>query len=95
MLEFDPQSYELLDAHTYTADLHAAYRRGELEWSLEYSFREHYDLSDIMSGTHTHTHTHIEPAHLFVIYTFANVLIAVIDATIIHTYMIQLLRSRN
>jgi hypothetical protein len=52
LLEFDSQTYELLDAKTYTADLHAANRRGSvepaaMEWKLEYSFKQQFNMSDM------------------------------------------------
>ena len=47
LLEFDPTSFELLDAHTFTADLHRGNRDGKLDWRLEYSFREFFGIPDM------------------------------------------------
>ena len=48
LLEFDSATYELLDMHTYTADLHAANRAGShLAWELEYSFKSEFDMPDL------------------------------------------------
>ena len=46
-MEFDPISFELLDAHTFTADLHAGNRAGKLDWQLEYSFKRFFGLPDM------------------------------------------------
>jgi sphingomyelin phosphodiesterase len=35
LLEFDPETYALVDARTYVANLHEANRTGKMEWSLE------------------------------------------------------------
>jgi hypothetical protein len=57
LLEFDARSYALLDAHTYTADLHAAnadHGNGgaapSLDWELEYSFREAFSVPDMSAA---------------------------------------------
>ena len=45
-----PGIAELLDAHTYTADLHSANRNngsGTLDWRLEYSFKDKFGLPDM------------------------------------------------
>eukprot|EP01048_Picozoa_sp_COSAG05_P009642 COSAG05_NODE_802_length_7223_cov_58.956569_5_plen_120_part_00 len=61
LLEFDAASFELLDAHTYTADLHAANRKAasrgggvraeDLDWELEYSFKAQFSLEDMSVGS--------------------------------------------
>lgn len=63
LLEFDAESFELLDAHTYTADLHAANRKAaarggggggdaaDLDWQLEYSFKAQFGLDDMGVGS--------------------------------------------
>ena len=54
VLEFDASTYELLDMHTYTADLHAANTapRGDpLRWGLEYSFRDQFNMSDLSAAS--------------------------------------------
>eukprot|EP00937_MAST-01D_sp_MAST-1D-sp2_P004275 g4275.t1 len=60
LLEFDPHTYELLDAHTYTADLHAANAgagagagalKGGLKWVLEYSFRDAFGVGDLSAAS--------------------------------------------
>jgi hypothetical protein len=47
LLEFSPVSFELLDAHTYTADLHQGNAAGALDWKLEYSFRAFFGMADM------------------------------------------------
>jgi hypothetical protein len=52
LLEFDPSTYELRDAHTYTFDLREANRRAGSggappEWKLAYSFREYFGMPDM------------------------------------------------
>ena len=61
LLEFDSESFELLDAHTYTADLHAANQKAaarggggaaaDLDWRLEYSFKDQFGLDDMSVGS--------------------------------------------
>jgi hypothetical protein len=47
-LVFDAKTFELLDAKTYTADLHAANKPGgTLEWGLEYSFVTMFGMKDM------------------------------------------------
>ena len=46
----------LLDAHTYTADLHAANGHsgaaaGALDWQLEYSFRDTFGVPDMSAAS--------------------------------------------
>lgn len=40
LLEFSPTDFSLFDMYTYTADLHSANIKGQLEWGLEYSFAD-------------------------------------------------------
>merc|ERR1712159_47013 len=48
LLEFDDATWELLDMKTFTADLHKANQPGgSLEWKLEYSFKEYFQLDDL------------------------------------------------
>ena len=51
-----PGIAELLDAHTYTADLHSANRNngsGTLDWRLEYSFKDKFGLPDMSEPANT------------------------------------------
>lgn len=51
-----PGIAELLDAHTYTADLHSANRNngsGTLDWRLEYSFKGKFGLPDMSEPAKT------------------------------------------
>lgn len=47
LLEFDRDTFELLDVQTYTADLHAANKAGSLDWGLEYSFKDKFSMPDM------------------------------------------------
>ena len=40
-------SFELLDAATYTADLHEANKLGALNWKKEYDFKERFRMDDM------------------------------------------------
>ena len=51
-----PGIAELLDAHTYTADLHSANRNngsGTPDWRLEYSFKGKFGLPDMSEPAKT------------------------------------------
>ena len=47
LLKFDPESFELLDAATYTADLHEANKLGALNWKKEYDFKQRFGMDDM------------------------------------------------
>ena len=48
LLEFDPDTFALVDAKTFMADLHAANAKGgALEWKLEFSFRAFFSMADL------------------------------------------------
>ena len=51
LLKFDPQSFELLDATTYIADLHTANRLGRLEWKVEYEFKQRFGMTDMSASS--------------------------------------------
>ena len=53
LLEFDSKTYELLDAHTYTADLHSANKAGskDLDWKLEYAFKKTFGMADMSAAS--------------------------------------------
>jgi hypothetical protein len=47
-LIFDAETFALVDAKTYTANLHAANAAGgKLEWALEYAFSTEYGMPDM------------------------------------------------
>ena len=47
LLKFDPKTFELLDATTFTADLHEANRVGKLDWKVEYEFKTRFQMVDM------------------------------------------------
>jgi hypothetical protein len=53
LLEFDAKTFELLDAHTFTADLHAANKGGgsDMDWRLEYSFKATFGMADMSAAS--------------------------------------------
>ena len=44
LLEFSSADLSLLDMSTFTADLHAANKKGSVDWELEYSFAKAFGL---------------------------------------------------
>lgn len=49
LLEFDAKTFALVDAHTFTADLHSANKNNasEMDWKLEYSFKSTFSMPDL------------------------------------------------
>ncbi len=50
IVDFDRDTWDLLDVHEYFLDLLTANRKGEAEWALGYSFQEAYGLGPTTAG---------------------------------------------
>ena len=44
MVSFFVVRFSLVDINTFYGDLHTANSKGSIEWKLEYSFREFFDM---------------------------------------------------
>lgn len=47
LVQFDAETFDLVDIQTYRADLHSANKVGKLRWHLAYSFRDKFKMESL------------------------------------------------